>query len=29
MTFTESPRSESIVDDPRAAVLDAVYCPTR
>jgi D-alanyl-D-alanine carboxypeptidase len=27
VTFTQSPRSESLADDPRAAVLDAVYCP--
>ncbi len=28
MTFTQSPpESESITDDPRGAVLDAVYCP--
>ena len=27
VTFTQSPRSESIADDPRGAVLDAVYCP--
>ena len=28
VTVTQSPQSESITDDPRAAVLDAVYCPT-
>ena len=27
VTFTQSPRSESITDDPRGAVMDAVYCP--
>jgi D-alanyl-D-alanine carboxypeptidase len=28
VTFTQSPDSESILDDPRAAVLDAAYCTT-
>jgi D-alanyl-D-alanine carboxypeptidase len=28
VTLTQDPASESILDDPRAAVLDAVYCPT-
>ena len=27
-TFTQSPESDSLTDDPRAVVLDAVYCPT-
>jgi D-alanyl-D-alanine carboxypeptidase len=28
MTFTQSPpETESIADDPRAEVLNAVYCP--
>ena len=26
VTFTQSPNAESILDDPRAAVLDAAYC---
>jgi D-alanyl-D-alanine carboxypeptidase len=28
VTFTQNPAAQSLLDDPRAAIVDALYCPT-